>query len=565
MHGEQGDTERVRVGPYLVEDVLGSGPHGTVYRVLHEEQGVPLALKRLHEPARGRPGEAFNRISKVLVALAHPMIADVRHIVMHGEHVAIITELVEGRSLAALLSQDGPLAPHEVMDIAKQLCAGMQFAHQRCVYHTSLRPDNVFVRREGGIQITDFAVAALYGNSVRHRPRYTPRHEMFFAPEFRERGIIHALSDVYSFGVVLYVLLVDDRPEEATAPGRGERFSYLELGDAPDATSGSIELDLDRLPPETPLELRRLIASAVSDDISERPASMNAVGEMLRRGGRERSQPTARVSSDARESIPEVSEPRVRTCSACGRPISPAGRVCLACGLVLRGALEQTPPIDYFHRHGRRLLTGGDPEAAERAYRRAIERHPSEPVLHNELGDLLVVNNRFDEAVKSYRAALKHAPDDADTWHDLGLALAVLKRRGAARDALGRAAERSERDEVRLSALIHLGALAADEGRTSDAVRTWLKVIGEEPGLVPVRMALASTLAGIGEYDSAQRHLRAVLSVAPETREAQNLLARIRERAQLERDEAARDIHLTDDLGGGEAYLGPGFDWRRLR
>jgi len=100
----QSDGKETRVGPYLVQDVLGSGPHGTVYAVLHEEKHQRLTLKRLHEPAKGgKPGQTFNRIAKVLVALTHPMIADVGHIVMHGKHVAIIGDIVEGRPLSEVL------------------------------------------------------------------------------------------------------------------------------------------------------------------------------------------------------------------------------------------------------------------------------------------------------------------------------------------------------------------------------------------------------------------------------------------------------------------------------
>ena len=174
--------EQTRLGPYLVQDVIGSGPHGTVYGVLDEEKNQRLVLKRLHEPAEEQPGEVFSQVARVVVALAHPAIADVGHIMLHGRHVAIIGEFVDGRPLSEVLANDAPLPPAETLALSRQICAALMYAHQRCVYHTSLRPENVFLMSDGGIRITDFAIAALYGHSVRGRPNYTPAQERYFAP-----------------------------------------------------------------------------------------------------------------------------------------------------------------------------------------------------------------------------------------------------------------------------------------------------------------------------------------------------------------------------------------------
>ncbi|MBD3292079.1 MAG: tetratricopeptide repeat protein, partial [Armatimonadia bacterium] len=156
-------------------------------------------------------------------------------------------------------------------------------------------------------------------------------------------------------------------------------------------------------------------------------------------------------------------------------------------------------------------------------------------------------------------------PRDDDAWHDLGVSLAALSRRKSAKEALQKAVQLTKRDEVRLSALLHLGSIAADEGRPAEAIDLWNRVLQQEPGLVPVRMALASTYASMSNYAEAEQQLRAVLSIEPDLREAQNLMARVRERSQLEREDVDRGFGLTDDMGGGQAYLGPGFRWVNLR
>jgi len=566
MGEQEQDGEVVRVGPYLVQDVIGSGPHGTVYAVLHEEKRQRLTLKRLHEPARERPGRTFNRIARVVVALSHPAIADVSHIVLHGSHVAIVGEVVDGRPLSDVLERDGAIDPYEAVGLARQVCIGLMYAHQRCVYHTSLRPENVFLMPDGGVRITDFAIAALYGNSVRKRPHYTARHEVFLAPEFRDKGVIHPASDIYSLGVLLLTVLTGGLPlEQATATG-GDRFSYLEIGAEVPATQVPEVPDLGDLPPGTPPALHSAIAVAVSPAISDRPGSINEFVELLKGAPTRSSLPRPATAEAVDQALgpPTAPGPRVRVCTACRRPVSPAGRVCLGCGLVLREATEEGESLGYFHDHARRLLGKRDLGAAEKAYRRALERHPRAAALHNELGDVLAVGNRFEEAVGEYREALRLDPRDDDAWHDLGVSLAALGRRRKAREALDKAAELTERDEVRLSARIHLGAIAAEEGKVQEAIDTWEDVLRADPGLIPVRMALASAYASHSRFEQAEEHLRAVLSIEPGMREAQNLLSRVRERAQLERVDVDNSFGLTDDLGGGSTYIGPGFHWVRL-
>jgi Tfp pilus assembly protein PilF len=568
-----GADDVTRIGPYLIQDVLGAGPHGTVYLALHEERGRRCVLKRLHKPAAGgRPGEKFGRIARVVVALAHPGLADVSHMLLHGGHVVIVSEFVSGRTLTQVIAEHGPLEPREVVSLARQICMGLQYAHQRCVYHTSLHPGNVFLLPDGSLKLTDLAIAALYGHSVGKRPAYLPRQRAFLAPEFRANGVIHPPSDIYSLGMTLYsaltgaLILVERSGERADAGGR---FAYLEVGDASRVREAQSGPDLSRLPEGVPEVLRHALATALATDPADRFGSVNAFSAILRGApaapiANRDARPTDEVVTDAPAPASAAGVgPRSRVCAACHRPVSPAGRVCLACGLVQSDAPEMPAPVSYFQDRGRKLLARHDLTGAEKAYGRAIERDPDVAALHNELGDVLAVANRFADAAKSYRRALKLDPTDDDAWHDLGLSLVALHRYKEAARALNHAIDLTECDEVRLSARLHLGVIAAEEGRQEDAIALWRQVLAEDPGLSAVRMALASTFASMRRYDEAQEELRSVISVEPENSQAQNLMARVRERSEVERLDTDDSFGVINDMGGGSTYLGMGFDWGR--
>jgi len=559
------EQQAARVGPYLVQDVLGTGPHGHVYAALQQQMGLKCALKRLHQPMAGeRPGEEFSRIARVVVALAHPTINNVSQMLLHARHVVIVSELVGGQSLAGVLAGRGPLHPREVISLARQVCIGLQYAHQRCVYHTSLHPGNVFLLGDGAIKLTDMAIAALYAQSVGARPQYQPQQEAFLAPEFLADGIIHPPSDIYSLGMVLYSALTGALSfSDRRGAQQAGRFAFLEVGAGP-ANGQPRALDLDHLPDGTPEVLRHAIASALCENPADRPGSVNEFAAILRGAPSAPIAPREPRSQRAIAQEPEAKTgPRSRVCLACKRPVSPAGRVCLACGLVQREAPEMGEAVSYFHDHARKLLAKHDLSGAERAYRRALQRDPDSGMLHNELADVLAVANRFEEAAREYRVALKINPADDDAWHDLGLCLNALHRRRDAAHALRRAIELTEREEVRLSARIHLGAIAAEEGRPEEAIGLWQEVLAEDPGLTAVRMSLASVLASLRRYDEAQEQLRSIIAAEPENLQARNLMARIRERSQLESQETDESYGVIDDLGGGSTYLGVGFRWPR--
>src|ERR1700683_5872618 len=134
------------LGSYAVLSPLGAGGMGEVYRARDSKLGRDVALKVLPE-AFARDVERmarFQREAKVLASLNHPNIASIHGLEDSGPTHALVMELVEGPTLADRIKQ-GPIPIDEVVGIAKQICEGLDYAHERGIVHRDLKPANVKV------------------------------------------------------------------------------------------------------------------------------------------------------------------------------------------------------------------------------------------------------------------------------------------------------------------------------------------------------------------------------------------------------------------------------------
>src|SRR5688572_27907217 len=120
------------------------------------------------------------------------------------DEVFFSMELIEGQDLATVLRHAGRLSPGRVVEIARQLCAGLHAAHSEGVLHRDLKPANVLVDHHGRVRITDFGIAVPRGASG----VYAAGTPMYMAPEQRTPGAgLSPQTDLYALGVVLYELV----------------------------------------------------------------------------------------------------------------------------------------------------------------------------------------------------------------------------------------------------------------------------------------------------------------------------------------------------------------------
>jgi hypothetical protein len=238
-----------RLGPYEVLGPIGAGGMGEVYRARDTRLGRDVAVKVLpaelsHDAQRLH---RFEQEARLAGSLNHPNVLTVYDVGSHEGAPYLVTELLEGRSLRAVLAS-GPLPIRKTVEFAQQIAQGLAAAHARNIVHRDLKPANVFVTGDSRVKILDFGLAKLThrddaGAGVSGLPTETAERQVvgtvgYMAPEQVRGQAADARSDIFAFGAVLYEMLTGERafhgetaadtltailakdPEEISRPGR---------------------------------------------------------------------------------------------------------------------------------------------------------------------------------------------------------------------------------------------------------------------------------------------------------------------------------------------------------
>jgi len=207
-----------------IQEVLGQGGMGVVYRARQRELGRAVALKLLWTQAG--PGaaveERFLQEARALARLAHPHIVGVHDFGRAGPHLYLVLELIEGESLRPLLAR-GRVEPARALAIVAQTCAALQYAHDQGVVHRDVKPENILLDRAGNVKIADFGLARVLAGdappSRLTRASQTMGTPQYMAPEQIERPLaVDHRADIFSLGVVFYELLTGELPLGRFAP-----------------------------------------------------------------------------------------------------------------------------------------------------------------------------------------------------------------------------------------------------------------------------------------------------------------------------------------------------------
>jgi serine/threonine-protein kinase len=207
-------------GRYRIEEQLGAGGVGTVYRAVHLALGRAVALKVLRKQHNERwvSRKRFEREAQALAQVAHPHIVAISDCGMDEDVPFLVMELLEGESLEARLRR-GPLAPALACSFGLELLEGLAFIHERGLVHRDIKPGNVFLERtvHGAerLKILDFGLAKLVVQSA--DAAVTRSGEVlgtpaYMSPEQVTGEVCDARTDVYAVGLLLFEMIAGRRP-----------------------------------------------------------------------------------------------------------------------------------------------------------------------------------------------------------------------------------------------------------------------------------------------------------------------------------------------------------------
>ena len=205
-----------KIGKYDIQDVLGKGGMGSVYRGFDPAISRAVAIKAI---SKGMVGEEdlkhimqrFRHEAQAVGRLVHPRIVQIYDF-GEDENVAyIVMELVNGKTLAQHLQQELVYEMREVAEIIHQLLDGLAHAHAAGVIHRDVKPSNILINNDGRIKISDFGIARIESSQLTQVGDVlgTPH---YMAPEQFMGADIGLQADLYSVGVIAYELLAGRKP-----------------------------------------------------------------------------------------------------------------------------------------------------------------------------------------------------------------------------------------------------------------------------------------------------------------------------------------------------------------
>jgi eukaryotic-like serine/threonine-protein kinase len=208
-------SETIVDGRYRVVGRVGSGGMADVYCADDLQLGRQVALKVLHGRFAEDPEfvERFRREARSAAGLNHQHVVSVYDRGEWNGTYYIAMELLDGRSLKAIIQEEAPLDPARAIDLTVQILRAARFAHRRGIIHRDLKPHNVIVDDEGRAKVTDFGIARA-GASDMTQTGSIMGTAQYLSPEQAQGYAVSEPSDLYSIGVILYELLTGRVPFE---------------------------------------------------------------------------------------------------------------------------------------------------------------------------------------------------------------------------------------------------------------------------------------------------------------------------------------------------------------
>ena len=265
-------TGRVFAGRYEIQEELGAGGMGVVYRAFDRELGETVALKAIRPDVRRLDPtllERFKQELRLARRITHRNVVRTFDLGEADGIYFITMELVHGTTVASLIRDAGRLAVPAALTIGKQVCRALEVAHDAGIVHRDIKPQNLLVDPTGFLKVTDFGVARLAGPQLDGANALTATGAVvgtpqYMAPEQLLGEAVDGRADLYSTGAVLFECVTGQRVLQASDPMALVAHHLREGAATPDPAS---------LNPEVPPPFSRTILRALARRPEDRWAS----------------------------------------------------------------------------------------------------------------------------------------------------------------------------------------------------------------------------------------------------------------------------------------------------
>ncbi len=263
-------------GKYRLEAALGTGGVGTVYRATHLLLGHSVAVKILRASSGTTPEQRarFQREGIAACRIRHPNAVAVLDFAVTEDGITyLVMELLQGRSLADELREEGILAPPRTAELLSPICDVLAEAHAAGIVHRDLKPANIFLQagRQGEVvKVVDFGIAKLVDDEIAsyEQPLTMAGHVLgtpaYMAPERLLRRPYDGRADIYSLGVMLYQMLGGRLPFHSP-DGDPLKVALMQINDPPPS--------LRELQPAISPEIEALVLGALAKNPEQRPSA----------------------------------------------------------------------------------------------------------------------------------------------------------------------------------------------------------------------------------------------------------------------------------------------------
>ncbi|MEE2041453.1 serine/threonine-protein kinase [Nocardiopsis sp. CT-R113] len=253
---------------YRLEEQVGSGGMGTVWKATDTLLNRPVAVKLLHPSQMAEPTarERFRTEGRITAGLSHPGIAQVFDYGEEDGRAFLIMELVVGNPLSQVLREEGHLSPDQTLDFVCQAAKALAAAHARGVVHRDIKPGNLLVTPNGQLKLTDFGIARGDMSVTLTQTGMVMGTAQYISPEQASGRPATSASDLYALGVVAYECLA------GTPPFTGDSPIALALAHTRD--------EPPELPDDIPADIDDLVTSLLLKEPEDRPGSASEVAHL---------------------------------------------------------------------------------------------------------------------------------------------------------------------------------------------------------------------------------------------------------------------------------------------